>query len=263
MTPNQRTKLFMNLREHLKAANLQFFERATERQFLMMMRADEMTFAQLVTVRPDGVSIRVETKIPLVVPVHRRLAGAELVTRLNRVTERGHYDLDIDSGDMIFRVDAHALGSELMPGLLVRLLAMALQPVVRDWPVLDGVLARDEDSKDAIMRNAERIARVHEARKRTEDAAEKRPRRRPTRGRKDLPPEVLRDIDKLLGEHGLLGGTGDAPPAGDAGTQAIPESPATPETPGTPEPGAEAPPPDAPRPRKPSPEPRSPEDSAE
>jgi hypothetical protein len=134
---------------------------------------------------------------------------------------------------------------------------------VRDWPVLDGVLARDEDSKDAIMRNAERIARVHEARKRTEDAAEKRSRRRPARGRKDLPPEVLRDIDKLLGEHGLLGGTGDAPPAGDAGTQAIPESPATPETPGTPEPGAEAPPPDAPRPRKPSPEPRSPEDSAE
>ena len=202
MTPNQRTKLFMNLREHLKAANLQFFERATERQFLMMMRADEMTFAQLVTVRPDGVSIRVETKIPVVVPVHRRVAAAELVTRLNRVTERGHYDLDIDSGDMIFRIDAHALGSVLMPGLLVRLLAMALQPVVRDWPVLDGVLNRDEDSKDAILRNAERIARMHEARKRAEGAAGnatgRKPRRRPGRGRTDLPPETLRKLEELF-----------------------------------------------------------------
>lgn len=260
MTPNQRTKLFMNLREHLKAANLQFFERATERQFLMMMRADEMTFAQLVTVRPDGVSIRVETKIPLVVPVHRRVAAAELVTRLNRVTERGHYDLDIDSGDMIFRVDAHALGSVLMPGLLVRLLAMTLQPVVRDWPVLDGVLSRDEDSKDAIMRNAERIARMHEARKRAEGAAGKKARRRPSQGRKDLPPDVLRNLDlflKDLGEGGTSPESPDAPGApGARGSRS-----ADPARPGK---DADAPLPDGPsQSERPSPEKQAPDDPAE
>ena len=168
MSPNQRTILFMNLREHLKAAKLQFFERPQERQLLLMMRTESMTFVQVVTVRPDGAVIRVETKLPLVVPVHRRLAAAELVARLNRVTERGHYDLDIDTGDIVFRIDAHPLGNALFPGLLVKLLSMALQPAVRDWPVLEGVLLRDEDSREAIRGNAERIARLHEEQQRAE-----------------------------------------------------------------------------------------------
>ena len=178
MDPNQRTMLFMNLREHLKAAGLQFFERPQERQLLLLMRTDEMTFVQVVTVRADGVSLRVETKMPLVVPQHRRVAAAEMVTRLNRLTERGFYDLDLDSGDLVFRIDAHALGSVLMPGLLVRLLSMALQPVVRDWPVVEGVLRREEDSRAAIAGNAERVARLHEAQKRAE-AAERRRRNLP------------------------------------------------------------------------------------
>lgn len=178
MDPNQRTMLFMNLREHLKTAGLQFFERPQERQLLLMMRTDEMTFVQVVTVRKDGASLRVETKLPLVVPEHRRIAAAEMVTRLNRLTERGFYDLDLDSGDLVFRIDAHALGSVLMPGLLVRLLSMALQPVVRDWPVVEGVLRREEDTRAAIAGNAERVARLHEAQQRAE-AAERR--------RRDLP----------------------------------------------------------------------------
>jgi hypothetical protein len=170
----------MNLREHLKAAGLQFFERPQERQLLLMMRTESMTFVQVVTVRPDGVGIRVETKLPLVVPMHRRLAAAELTARLNRVTERGHYDLDIDTGDIVFRIDAHALGNVLLPGLLVKLLSMTLQPAVRDWPVLEGVLLRDEDSREAIRANAERIARLHEEQQRAEGTKERpKTRRRP------------------------------------------------------------------------------------
>lgn len=212
MTPNSRTKLFLNLREHLKAANLQFFERATERQFLMMMRAEEMTFAQLVTVRADGVSIRVETKIPTIVPDHRRVAAAELVARLNRVTDRGHYDLDVDGGEISFRVDAHALGSVLMPGLLVRLLSMALQPPVRDIPVFDAVLLRDADPAESIKQNAERIARAAEAAKRTSRVAKNPIRRTGSKERRKLMEEFLEGL-------GGLGGIGDPArrpkPAGD------------------------------------------------
>ena len=79
MTPNPRAKLFMNIRSHLRRANLQFFERARERQFLLMMRGDALTVSQLITVRPDGVAFRIETRLPIVVPTHRRVAAAELV----------------------------------------------------------------------------------------------------------------------------------------------------------------------------------------
>lgn len=194
MTPNNRTKLFLNLREHLKAANLQFFERATERQYLLMMRAEEMTFAQLVTVRADGVSIRVETKLPTIVPAHRRVAAAELVARLNRISERGHYDLDVDGGEICFRIDAHALGSVLMPGLLVRLLSMALQPVVRDIPVFDAVLLRDADPAEAIRQNAERIARAAEASLRAGKAL----RGPDLRARRRTAKRMLKDISEVL-----------------------------------------------------------------
>ena len=88
MTPNPRAKLFMNIRLHLRRANLQFFERARERQFLLMMRGDALTVSQLITVRPDGVAFRVETRLPLVVPVHRRVAAAELVTRLKELVRK-------------------------------------------------------------------------------------------------------------------------------------------------------------------------------
>ena len=200
MSPNPRTSLFMNLREHLKAASLQFFERPQERQLLLMMRTESMTFVQVVTVRPDGVGIRVETKLPLVVPVHRRLAAAELVARLNRVTERGHYDLDIDTGDIVFRIDAHALGSVLFPGLLVKLLSMTLQPVVRDWPVLEGVLLHDKDSREAIKANAERIARLHEEQQRTEGTKE-RPRkpRKPDEKRRKARESLQKFLEQFEG----------------------------------------------------------------
>lgn len=199
MNPNQRTKLYMNLREHLKADGLQFFERPQERQLLLLMRTDSMTLVQVASVRGDGTALRLETKIPLVVPEARRVAAADMVTRLNRLTERGHYDLDLDSGDMIFRVDAHALGTALMPGLLVRLLAMALQPVVRDWPVLDGVIARDEDCREAIRRNAERLGRLHEAKERNDAAAKRAATRRKKLkdGPGEVPPEIQKMIDAL------------------------------------------------------------------
>lgn len=212
MTPNSRTKLFLNLREHLKAANLQFFERATERQFLMMMRAEEMTFAQLVTVRADGVTIRVETKLPTIVPAHRRVAAAELVARLNRLTDRGHYDLNVDGGELSFRVDAHALGSALMPGLLVRLLSMAMQPPVRDIPVFDAVLLRDADPAESIKQNAERLARETEAATRASRATKNPVRRSASKERRKILEQFLEGI----------GGLGDAArgpkPAGDAPT---------------------------------------------
>jgi hypothetical protein len=200
MTPNHRTKLFLNLREHLKAANLQFFERATERQFLLMMRAEEMTFAQLVTVRPDGVSIRVETKIATLAPAHRRVAAAELVARLNRLSDRGHYDLDVDSGEICFRIDAHALGSVLMPGLLVRLLAMALQAPVRDIPVLDAVLLRDADPADSIKQNAERIARAAESAARASKALRGPDRATRKRRAKDNLRQITEAVDEILRE---------------------------------------------------------------
>ncbi len=209
MNPNQRTKLYMNLREHLKADGLQFFERPQERQLLLLMRTDSMTLVQVASVRGDGTALRLETKIPLVVPESRRLAAADMVVRLNRLTERGHYDVDLDTGDMIFRVDAHALGTALMPGLLVRLLAMALQPVVRDWPVIDAVIAREEDCREAIRRNAERLSRLHEAKGRSEAAAK----REATRRKKltDGPGKVPPEIEKLLEEFGEVDGNRPAP----------------------------------------------------
>jgi hypothetical protein len=217
MTPNSRTKLFLNLREHLKAANLQFFERAAERQFLMMMRAEEMTFSQLVTVRADGVTIRIETKLPTIVPPHRRVAAAELVARLNRLTDRGHYDLDVDGGEISFRVDAHALGSVLMPGLLVRLLSMALQPAVRDIPVFDAVLLRDADPAESIKQNAERIARATEAAERAARSTKNPIRRVRSKERRKVLEDFLEGIGGSIDRARAPKAPDDAPKAADAG----------------------------------------------
>jgi hypothetical protein len=124
-----------------------------------------------VTVRPDGVAFRIETRLPIVVPTHRRVAAAELVARLNRLTERGHYDLDIDTGDVCFRIDCHALTSMVIGKVMLAVLGMALRPLARDWRVFEAVLLREADPVAAIKENAERIARETEAKQRADRAA--------------------------------------------------------------------------------------------
>jgi hypothetical protein len=214
MTPNPRAKLFMNIRSHLRRANLQFFERARERQFLLMMRGDALTVSQLITVRPDGVAFRIETRLPIVVPTHRRVAAAELVARLNRLTERGHYDLDIDTGDVCFRIDCHALTSMVIGKVMLAVLGMALRPLARDWRVFEAVLLREADPVAAIKENAERIARETEAKQRADRAAATPPlRRKDPQSPIDAEKDLHEMIDELMAQEHAADPTAGAPEA--------------------------------------------------
>jgi hypothetical protein len=161
MTPNPRAKLYLDLRSHLRAAKFKFFERPRERQFLLLMRGDSVTVPVVVTVRPDGTAFRLQTKVPTIVVPERRLAAAQLVARLNARTQRGHYDLDLDLGEIDFRVDCHAPSSVVDRRSFLVVLKMTLDPVLLDFQAIDAVLARDADPKQAI----DALERAHAAAK--------------------------------------------------------------------------------------------------
>jgi hypothetical protein len=148
--PNSRAKLYLNIRSHLRDSGLKFFERARERQFLLLMRSDALTLHQLITIHKDGIKFRIETKLPLVVPAHRRVAVLELAARLNCITDRGHFDVNVDTGDMQYRVDCDALVSLVVRPALLSVLARSLDPVVRAWPLIEEVMLHDVDPKTVM-----------------------------------------------------------------------------------------------------------------
>ena len=148
--PNARAKLYLNIRSHLRDSGLKFFERARERQFLLLMRSDALTLHQLITIHKDGIKFRIETKLPLVVPAHRRVAVLELAARLNCITDRGHFDVNVDTGDMQYRVDCDALVSLVVRPALLSVLARSLDPVVRAWPLIEEVMLHDVDPKTVM-----------------------------------------------------------------------------------------------------------------
>ena len=150
MTPNPRAKLYLDIRTHLKAANFKFFERPSARQFMLLMRGDEVTVPVVLTVRPDGMAFRLETKVPVMAPETRRLAASQLVARLNARTDRGHYDLDLDNGEVDFRIDCHAPASAVDRRSFLLVLKMTLDPVLVDFRALESVLLHDADPKEAV-----------------------------------------------------------------------------------------------------------------
>jgi len=179
-----------------------------------MMRGDALTVSQLITVRPDGVAFRIETRLPIVVPTHRRVAAAELVARLNRLTERGHYDLDIDTGDVCFRIDCHALTSMVIGKVMLAVLGMALRPLARDWRVFEAVLLREADPVAAIKENAERISRETEAKQRADRAAATPPlRRKDPQSPIDAEKDLHEMIDELMAQEHAADPTAGAPEA--------------------------------------------------
>ena len=155
--PNARTKLYLNIRSHLRDSGLKFFERARERQFLLLMRSDALTLHQLITIHKDGIKFRIETKLPLVVPAHRRVAVLELAARLNCITDRGHFDVNVDTGDMQYRVDCDALVSLVVRPALLSVLARSLEPVVRAWPLIEEVMLHDVDPKTVMEKFRKKV----------------------------------------------------------------------------------------------------------
>ena len=155
--PNARAKLYLNIRSHLRDSGLKFFERARERQFLLLMRSDALTLHQLITIHKDGIKFRIETKLPLVVPAHRRVAVLELAARLNCITDRGHFDVNVDTGDMQYRVDCDALVSLVVRPALLSVLARSLDPVVRAWPLIEEVMLHDVDPKTVMEKFRKKV----------------------------------------------------------------------------------------------------------
>ena len=155
--PNARAKLYLNIRSHLRDSGLKFFERARERQFLLLMRSDALTLHQLITIHKDGIKFRIETKLPLVVPAHRRVAVLELAARLNCITDRGHFDVNVDTGDMQYRVDCDALVSLVVRPALLSVLARSLDPVVRAWPLIEEVMLHDVDPKTVMEKFLKKV----------------------------------------------------------------------------------------------------------
>ena len=155
--PNARTKLYLNIRSHLRDSGLKFFERARERQFLLLMRSDALTLHQLITIHKDGIKFRIETKLPLVVPAHRRVAVLELAARLNCITDRGHFDVNVDTGDMQYRVDCDALVSLVVRPALLSVLARSLDPVVRARPLIEEVMLHDVDPKTVMEKFRKKV----------------------------------------------------------------------------------------------------------
>ena len=155
--PNSRAKLYLNIRSHLRDSGLKFFERARERQFLLLMRSDALTLHQLITIHKDGIKFRIETKLPLVVPAHRRVAVLELAARLNCITDRGHFDVNVDTGDMQYRVDCDAMVSLVVRPALLSVLARSLDPVVRAWPLIEEVMLHDVDPKTVMEKFRKKV----------------------------------------------------------------------------------------------------------
>jgi hypothetical protein len=81
----------------------------------------------------------------------------ELAARLNCITDRGHFDVNVDTGDMQYRVDCDALVSLVVRPALLSVLARSLDPVVRAWPLIEEVMLHDVDPKTVMEKFRKKV----------------------------------------------------------------------------------------------------------
>jgi hypothetical protein len=81
----------------------------------------------------------------------------ELAARLNCITDRGHFDVNVDTGDMQYRVDCDALVSLVVRPALLSVLARSLDPVVRAWSLIEEVMLHDVDPKTVMEKFRKKV----------------------------------------------------------------------------------------------------------
>jgi hypothetical protein len=87
---------------------------------------------------------------PVAAPANRRLAVAELLTRINRGIRLGCFELDFADGDVRYRVAIDVEGVEVTPALIRNLTGPALPTMDRFLPALFAVAFADVDPVRAL-----------------------------------------------------------------------------------------------------------------
>jgi hypothetical protein len=110
------------------------------------------SFRSLIAEDESDDFVQVITWVPITVPPDKREAIAELCRRLSCPLKVGHYDMDLNGGDIRFRTySAHAKG-ELPQVVISRVLHTNLIMVDQHFPAFVAVLFSNVSAKEASDR---------------------------------------------------------------------------------------------------------------
>jgi hypothetical protein len=88
--------------------------------------------------------------LPELVPVNRRAAVVELVTRANVELVLGNFELDLDGGELRFKTSIDVQGDRLTPALLTHVVYANVLSMDRYLPGLARVLREGADPAEVV-----------------------------------------------------------------------------------------------------------------
>lgn len=108
---------------------------------------------------PEREQVMVFVYLPAITAESKRCEMAELVCRINRCMTIGSLELDMDNGEMRFKVTMDVEGGELTPTMIRNMRDSALATSDRYYPVLMALLYGDKSPKDALENSPSNIVR--------------------------------------------------------------------------------------------------------
>ena len=88
--------------------------------------------------------------LPVITPEAKRRDMAELVCRINRCMTIGSLELDMDDGDIRFKVTMDVEGGELAPTMIGNMRDSAIATSDRYYPALMAMLYGDKSPQEAL-----------------------------------------------------------------------------------------------------------------
>lgn len=137
---------------HLRQAEW-IFERMQGRDAIRCsVRAKNASFRLYLDAIESHEQFLVYAVSPNPIPEARRPAAAEYVTRANYGMRIGNFEMDLNDGEIRYKVSADVEGSSLTPRMVENMIATAVTTLDRYFPGLMGICFADQNPLEAIER---------------------------------------------------------------------------------------------------------------
>ena len=127
------------------------FERNNERNLIKTgVKGKNASFTMYFDAREDQEQLFLYIMCPNHVPEDMRVAAAEFLTRVNYGLKIGNFEMDMDGGEVRYKVSVDVEGTTLTPIMVRNMLGCAIPMTDRYFPGLMAICYGGKSASDAI-----------------------------------------------------------------------------------------------------------------
>lgn len=128
------------------------FDRDDERDLIRMgVRGRSASFRVFFDAREEDEQLFLYVLCPNHIPEDMRAAAAEFLTRANHGLKFGNFEMDMEAGEVRYKVSLDLEGTALTPVMVRRMMGHAIPVTDRYFPGLMAICYGGKSARDAIM----------------------------------------------------------------------------------------------------------------